>query len=311
MIDIKGNHPYADAWPMFGTDDLADLAEDIAANGLLDPIVVDGDGLILDGRNRYAACEKAGVDPTFTVFDGDDPLGYVLSVNGQRRHQSKGSRAASWALTMLEAEERAKGRWTYGAVDSQNSGKAEAEMRRLAGIIADHAPDLLYTVRDDELSLNAAYEAACDARDAERQKLAEQERIAADEADAKAFIESSAPDLGRLVGVGDGYPYQTYAEARAIWEQRHREEAERLRREKAEKEKKERDERRARSDLYTGIARNIEVFATYGRYPDIESVMDEYDPAELGTPRDAASFEPPTLADAKQFIDRLIEWSQQ
>ena len=309
MIDIKGNHPYADAWPMFGTDDLADLAEDIAANGLLDPIVVDGDGLILDGRNRYAACEKAGVDPTFTVFDGDDPLGYVLSVNGQRRHQSKGSRAASWALTMMEAGERENGRWTYGK--SQNLENLHYEWRRQLGTIADHATDLLVAVRDDEMTLNAAYEEAIERRDAERDKLAEAERLAAVEAEAKAFIETTAPDLARLVGIGDGYPYQTYAEANAIWEQRNREEAERNRREKAEKEKKERDERRARSDLYTGIARNIEVFATYGRYPDIESVMDEYDPTELGTPRDAASFESPTLTDAKRFIDRLIEWSQQ
>ena len=88
-------HPYADAWPLLGEDELAELAEDIRANGLLDPIVT-LDGLILDGRNRYAACGLSGVEPITEAFSGtdDEALAFVQSVNGARRHQSKGSLAA-------------------------------------------------------------------------------------------------------------------------------------------------------------------------------------------------------------------------
>jgi ParB-like nuclease domain len=50
--------------------ELADLAEDIATNGLVHPIVVDADGALIDGRNRLRACEIAGVEPAFQQLNG-------------------------------------------------------------------------------------------------------------------------------------------------------------------------------------------------------------------------------------------------
>jgi ParB-like chromosome segregation protein Spo0J len=57
-------HPIADLFPMMTDEELADLAADIKANGLLHPIVVDKEGALIDGRNRARACEIAGVEPT-------------------------------------------------------------------------------------------------------------------------------------------------------------------------------------------------------------------------------------------------------
>ena len=56
---IKGNHPYADAFPMASEEELEELASSIAAVGLIHPIVLTPQGEVLDGRNRLAACEKA------------------------------------------------------------------------------------------------------------------------------------------------------------------------------------------------------------------------------------------------------------
>lgn len=88
----KENHEYADIFPMMAAEEIKSLADDIKKNGLLDPVVLH-DGKILDGRNRHAACELAGVDPRFVDYGGSDPLGYVLSHNLQRRHLTASQRA--------------------------------------------------------------------------------------------------------------------------------------------------------------------------------------------------------------------------
>jgi hypothetical protein len=69
--------------------ELAELATDIKANGLREPLTLTKDGLLLDGRNRDLACERVGVVPTTVVYQGDDPVGFSLSMNKHRRHLDK------------------------------------------------------------------------------------------------------------------------------------------------------------------------------------------------------------------------------
>jgi hypothetical protein len=73
---------------------LAELAADIKANGLHEPITLTPDGLLLDGRCRTLACEMVGIDPTTTVYDGP-PVPYSLSKNKHRRHVDKSQMAMS------------------------------------------------------------------------------------------------------------------------------------------------------------------------------------------------------------------------
>jgi AcrR family transcriptional regulator len=86
---VTGVHPVADLFPMLPDDELKELAADITERGLLQLIVLDSEGRILDGRNRLAACEIAGVEPEFVIYDGDDPDGYAYSVNVKRRNLTK------------------------------------------------------------------------------------------------------------------------------------------------------------------------------------------------------------------------------
>jgi hypothetical protein len=87
-------HPLADCFPMLPESELEELAADIKANGLRENIML-YEGQILDGRNRYAACQKVGfsIKNSITQYEGSDPIGYVISVNLRRRHLGTGQRA--------------------------------------------------------------------------------------------------------------------------------------------------------------------------------------------------------------------------
>jgi hypothetical protein len=85
-------HPLANLFPLLEGAELQALADDIREHGLLEAIVTFEDA-ILDGRNRFRACEIAGVAPRFKPFEGGDPLAYVLSLNLERRHLNESQRA--------------------------------------------------------------------------------------------------------------------------------------------------------------------------------------------------------------------------
>ncbi len=88
MTDLIVN-PVAMLFPMLPKEELRELADDIQRNGLQQPIVMQN-GVVLDGRNRLAACELAGVKPTFTEYTGESPVAFIIGVNLRRRHLSIG-----------------------------------------------------------------------------------------------------------------------------------------------------------------------------------------------------------------------------
>jgi hypothetical protein len=91
--------------------EFGELVGDIRAHGLVQPIVR-FEGKILDGRNRYRACQHVGVEPRYVEWDGESPTAYVLSLNLHRRHLTDGQRAmiAVEALPLFEAEARERQR---------------------------------------------------------------------------------------------------------------------------------------------------------------------------------------------------------
>jgi hypothetical protein len=88
-------HPLADKFPLMESDELRKLANDIVVNGLMEKITL-YQGKILDGRNRYRACQLAATarDKKFKFERTDfrdlrcdiDPLAFVISANIHRRH---------------------------------------------------------------------------------------------------------------------------------------------------------------------------------------------------------------------------------
>lgn len=97
-------HEYAKFFPLMEGEEFDALVRDIKVHGLLEPIILYHDQ-ILDGRNRYRACQKAGVSPRFEKYSGNGVLDYVVSKNVTRRHLSK-DQLGIIALDMLPAYER-------------------------------------------------------------------------------------------------------------------------------------------------------------------------------------------------------------
>lgn len=116
-------HPLANLFPMLVTEQLEELANDIKKNGLVEPIVLH-EAKILDGRNRYQACEIAGVLPRFVEWKGEggSPLHYVLSQNLHRRHLTTAQRAAIAAEVLPMFQEEARKRQGQ-RTDLQPSGQ--------------------------------------------------------------------------------------------------------------------------------------------------------------------------------------------
>lgn len=87
------HHPIADVWPMMEEAKLHELADDIRKNGQLVPVWL-YEGKILDGRNRWAACKIAGIEPKTKEYTGDEPTAFAVSLNDRRRHMGKSALAA-------------------------------------------------------------------------------------------------------------------------------------------------------------------------------------------------------------------------
>jgi hypothetical protein len=169
-------HPAAALFPPLPEAALRALADDIRANGLVHPIVLHEDR-VLDGRNRLRACEMAGVEPRFTVWqEKGSPTAWVLSVNLHRRHLDESQRAmiAARAKDQFEAEARERQKALAGtrreAGANLRQGRAPKSTERAAKlvnvsgrsvelaskVIRDGDPELVDAVDRGDVAVSAA-----------------------------------------------------------------------------------------------------------------------------------------------------------
>jgi N6-adenosine-specific RNA methylase IME4 len=153
-------HPIANLFPLLVGEAFEALTDDIRAHGLRQPIV-EYEGLILDGRNRYGACLRADREPRFVTFAGDDPVAFVLSANLQRRHLDESQRAmVATALASLPRGAHAQicAASQAGAAEKLNVSRRavqHAKVVRTKGIAA-----LVQRVEQGEIAVSVAAQIA-------------------------------------------------------------------------------------------------------------------------------------------------------
>lgn len=93
-------HPLAELFPLLSVPEQSDFADRIERDGYdpSHPIVI-FEGKILDGRNRWSACDalrmegRLAAPPPCVEFSGESPFAFVLQENLHRRHLNESQRA--------------------------------------------------------------------------------------------------------------------------------------------------------------------------------------------------------------------------
>jgi ParB/Sulfiredoxin domain len=154
-------------------DDFAPLIADIRAEGLREPIWIDHQGRILDGRNRMRACLKAGAPCIKRTFPGDDAaiLRFVISKNLRRRHLDASQRAMI-AAELANIKPRVfAGNQHVPSANLQTSQLSQAGAAKLMNVsprsVADAVkvrkegePELLQAVKEGKLTVSRAAKVA-------------------------------------------------------------------------------------------------------------------------------------------------------
>ncbi len=161
------DHPIAAIFPLLPEAELKELAADIEERGLLQPILL-LDGKILDGRNRYRACQMCGVTPETATYTGTDPVKDTLSLNLHRRHLSMDQRAIIAAklsnLSPGRPSETASGEAVSQTQAAEALSVSRSSVQRAKQVI-EKAPDLAEQVAAGTITVHAAQKAIAAAAD--------------------------------------------------------------------------------------------------------------------------------------------------
>jgi len=142
MITQYEFHELCCIFPRCSDEELQLLVSDIRENGLLTPITL-FEGKILDGRNRYLACEMLNIEPDYVEFDGNDPLPFVVSRNLCRRHLSESQRAMV-AAAIIELQRKESGR-------SEVTLEEAAEQFNVSERLISHAVNVLHKGTEQDI----------------------------------------------------------------------------------------------------------------------------------------------------------------
>ena len=153
-------HPLADIFPLLKGAEFEQLVDDVRAYGVREAAIWLYEGKILDGRNRYRAAIVAGALCPTRIYEGDDPVAFVISLNLKRRHLSKSQRAMVAAkLATLGHGQRQTGK--FAALPTQAEAAAllnvaERSVRSAAAVRDRGVPELIDAVEHGNIAVSTA-----------------------------------------------------------------------------------------------------------------------------------------------------------
>lgn len=156
-------HEYANLFPMLPDAELQVLAADIKKHGLNTRITT-YQGKILDGRNRWRACEIAGVQPNTIEFTGSDPLAFAVSSNLHRRHLNESQRAIVAAEIANLPAHRPSDKSAHVRTSQTEAAKllnvGERTVQSASKVLRNGAPELIEAVKTGTIAAKPAAELA-------------------------------------------------------------------------------------------------------------------------------------------------------
>jgi len=157
-------HEIANIFPLVEGVEFDALVLDIKENGLLEPIRL-YENKILDGRNRYRACQNAGIKPKVIEYIGDNPFMFVVKKNLHQRHLNVSQRAVIAAQIANIPQgiridlQHSSDRPAAGLVSQVEAAKmfnvSERAIRRVK-VVEREAPELITEIKSGKITVYKA-----------------------------------------------------------------------------------------------------------------------------------------------------------
>jgi hypothetical protein len=172
-------HPLADLFPLLEGAEFDEFVKDVRVHDVRERIWL-YEGKVLEGRNRYRAAAAAGVPCPSRLYQGDDPVGFVVSMNLKRRHLSASQRAmvAVKLATLPQGRPTKTGKFAgLSQAEAAASLKiSERSVRTASEVREAGVPELTHAVEAGTVSVSAAADLTALPPDEQREVVAKGER---------------------------------------------------------------------------------------------------------------------------------------
>ncbi len=191
-LEIKINNEYSSLVPELTTEEYELLKESIKQDGLWVPLIVNQDGVLLDGHHRYKACQELGIEPYCKVKgfknEYDEKL-FVIGCNLKRRQLNNfqrielalKSKSIKQEIARKNSQSNLKNCCSSSTVRNLTvdsnigvgsiTGRVDEQIGELAGVSRDtvrkvekilqnilEEGEIMQKLRTGEMSINQAYE---------------------------------------------------------------------------------------------------------------------------------------------------------